>query len=59
MSTLIRRTAADLLAQRERLLDEVHMTAEELRERAEAYTLSARELAVWHTIEGIDYLLDG
>ncbi|MGW4972626.1 hypothetical protein ACWEP3_22100 [Streptomyces albidoflavus] len=59
MSTLIRRTPANLRAQRERLLAEVHMDFAELRERAEAYTLSARELAVWHTIEGIDYLLDG
>ncbi|MEV4909381.1 hypothetical protein AB0N46_32655 [Streptomyces albidoflavus] len=59
MSTLIRRTTADLLAQRERLLAEVHMDYDELRERAEAYTLSDRELAVWHTVEGIDYLLDG
>ncbi|MEU2313121.1 hypothetical protein CWI85_28500 [Streptomyces albidoflavus] len=59
MSTLIRRTPADLLAQRDRLLAEVHMTADELRDRAEVHTLSARELAVWHTIEGIDYLLGG
>ncbi|MEU2769325.1 MULTISPECIES: hypothetical protein [Streptomyces] len=59
MSTLIRRAPADLLAQREQLLAEVHMDYKELRERAETYTLSARELAIWHTIEGIDYLLDG
>ncbi|MFF5615399.1 hypothetical protein ACFY7B_21000 [Streptomyces albidoflavus] len=59
MSTLIRRTPADLRAQRERLLAEVHMTADELHERAEAYTLSERQLAVWHAIEGIDYLLGG
>ncbi|MFD5027032.1 hypothetical protein [Streptomyces sp. NPDC058373] len=44
-----------MLAQRERLLAEVHMTADELRERAEA--LSARQLDVWHTVEGIHYLL--
>lgn len=59
MSTLIRRTPENLRAQRERLLAEVHMDYDELSERAEAYTLSARELAVWHTVEGIDYLLDG
>ncbi|MEU7377656.1 hypothetical protein [Streptomyces albidoflavus] len=59
MSTLIRRTPADLRAQRERLLAEVHMDYDELHERAAVHTLSARELAVWHTIEGIDYLLDG
>ncbi|RZF06005.1 hypothetical protein [Streptomyces albidoflavus] len=59
MSTRIRRTTADLLAQRERLLAEVHMDYDELRERAEVHTLSARELAVCHTVEGIDYLLDG
>lgn len=28
-------------------------------ERAATYSLSLRELDVWHTIEGLDYLLDG
>ncbi|MGW5590246.1 hypothetical protein [Streptomyces sp. NPDC003857] len=35
------------------------MSYEELRDRAEVYSLSMDELDVWHTIEGIDYLLDG
>ncbi|MGA5007149.1 hypothetical protein ACPCDX_19365 [Streptomyces koyangensis] len=56
---MIRRTREDLVAQRARLLAEVHMTDDELRNRAEVYALSARELSVWHTIEGIDYLLAG
>ncbi|MEU2766277.1 MULTISPECIES: hypothetical protein [Streptomyces] len=47
------------MAQRARLLAEVHMTHDELQRRAESYTLSARELSVWHTIEGIDHLLAG
>lgn len=37
----------------------VHMSYEELAERAATYSLSLRELDVWHTIEGLDYLLDG
>ncbi|MGW4375833.1 hypothetical protein ACWEJ7_19440 [Streptomyces albidoflavus] len=59
MQTMIRRTREDLVEQRARLLAEVHMTDDELRSRAEVYALSARELSVWHTIEGIDYLLAG
>ncbi|MFI7406601.1 hypothetical protein ACIBW9_40085 [Streptomyces sp. NPDC049541] len=59
MTTVIRKTPAELTAQRERLLAEVHMTFEELRDRAENYSLSSDELDVWHTIEGIDYLLNG
>ncbi|RPK89401.1 hypothetical protein EES47_11280 [Streptomyces sp. ADI98-12] len=59
MRTMIRRTREDLLAQRARLLAEVHMTHDELQRRAESYTLSARELSVWHTTEGIDHLLAG
>lgn len=35
------------------------MSYEELRERAETYSLSMDQLDVWHTIEGIDYLLAG
>ncbi|MFD4986117.1 hypothetical protein [Streptomyces sp. NPDC058374] len=35
------------------------LTHDELHRRAESSTLSARELSVWHTIEGIDYLLAG
>ncbi|MFJ2635995.1 hypothetical protein ACIO6U_29145 [Streptomyces sp. NPDC087422] len=59
MTTMIRTTAAELETQREQLLAEVHMTFEELRQRAESYSLSSNELDVWHTIEGIDYLLNG
>jgi hypothetical protein len=56
---VIHRTAAELREQRQRLLDEVNMTYETLRERASMYSLSMDELDVWHTIEGIDYLLEG
>ncbi|MGW7506049.1 hypothetical protein ACWGIR_31625 [Streptomyces albidoflavus] len=58
MSRVIRRTPEQLRAQRAALLTEVHMTYEELRERARIYAVSERQLTVWHTIEGIDYLLD-
>lgn len=37
----------------------VNMSYEELAERAATYSLSMDELDVWHTIEGVDYLLDG
>lgn len=57
--TVIHRTREQLLEQRERMLRKVRMSYEELRERAEAYNLSMEELDVWHTIEGIDYLLKG
>jgi hypothetical protein len=59
MPTVIHKTRAELEAQRERLLAGVHMSYEELRDRAEAYNVSPDQLDVWHTIEGIDYLLEG
>ncbi|URN11331.1 hypothetical protein LUW77_03300 [Streptomyces radiopugnans] len=55
--TVIRRTRDELIDQRARLLAEVHMSYAELRDRAATYSLSMDELMVWHTIEGIDYLL--
>ncbi|MFI1091849.1 hypothetical protein [Streptomyces sp. NPDC020917] len=59
MSTMIRTTREELEAQRERLLEEVGMTDGQLAERAASYSLNSDELDVWHTIQGIDYLLDG
>lgn len=59
MPTVIHRTRDELEEQRSRLLEEVGMSHGELRERAEAYTLSMDQLDVWHTVEGIDYLLSG
>ncbi|MGC5344076.1 hypothetical protein ACPXCE_27160 [Streptomyces sp. DT24] len=59
MPTVIHRTRSELEAQRERLLADVHMSYDELAERAATYSLSLRELDVWHTIEGLDYLLQG
>lgn len=59
MAIVIHKTPQQLRDQRERLLAEVGMTYEELRDRAAVYSLSMDELDVWHTIEGIDYLLDG
>jgi hypothetical protein len=59
MTTVIHKTPEQLREQRHRLLAEVGMSYEELRDRAEVYSLSMDELDVWHTIEGIDYLLDG
>lgn len=59
MSPVIHMTREELAEQRERLLSELRMSYEQLKERAENYTLSSDELDVWHTIEGIDYLLEG
>lgn len=59
MSTVIHRTREELEQQRAQLLGEVHMTYEELADRAATHTLSMDELMIWHTIESIDYLLDG
>lgn len=59
MPTVIHRTRDELMEQRERLLAEVNMSYEQLRERAATYSLSMDELDVWHTIEGLDYLLSG
>ncbi|MEV6013267.1 hypothetical protein AB0M29_41725 [Streptomyces sp. NPDC051976] len=58
MPTVIHRTPSELEDQRARLLADVHMSYEQLRDRAETYSLSPHELDVWHTIEGIDYLLE-
>jgi hypothetical protein len=59
MTTMIHTTREELEEQRRQLLAEVRMDFSELRDRAAAYNLSAGELDVWHTIEGIDYLLEG
>ncbi|MBZ6102746.1 hypothetical protein ACH4NO_18250 [Streptomyces olivaceus] len=59
MTTVIHKTPQELREQRSSLLAEVRMSYEQLRDRAEMYSLSMDELDVWHTIEGIDYLLDG
>jgi hypothetical protein len=52
-------TRVELAKQRQRLLAECRLTYGELRDRAAAYTLSPDELDIWHTIEGIDFLLAG
>ncbi|WP_030757366.1 hypothetical protein [Streptomyces sp. NRRL F-5135] len=59
MSTVIRKTREELERQRKELLESVHMSYTELRDRAAVYSLSMNELMIWHTIEGLDYLLEG
>lgn len=59
MPPVIHVTREELEAQRADLLQRVRLSYEELRDRAESYSLSAGELDVWHSIEGIDYLLNG
>ena len=57
--TVIRKTREELEAQREKLLSESRLSHDELRDRAEDYTLSMDERMTLNTIEGIDYLLHG
>lgn len=56
--TVIHRTPAELRAQRARLLAEAGLSYDQLAERAGAWALSPEQVDIWHTIEGIDYLLE-
>ncbi|MFJ1992985.1 hypothetical protein [Streptomyces asiaticus] len=57
--TVIHRTPAELRAQRARLIAESGLTYDQLAERTSTWTLSPELVDIWHTIEGIDYLLGG
>lgn len=59
MPTVIHRTREQLQQQRAQLLADLNMSYEQLAERAETYSLTMDELDIWHTIEGLDYLLEG
>jgi hypothetical protein len=59
MSTVTVMTVAEAESRREELLASVGGDERALRERAELYALSARELAVWDDIESLDLLLRG
>ncbi|GAA3887930.1 hypothetical protein FH715_08300 [Streptomyces sedi] len=57
MPTVIHMTRAEALRQREELLERAGLSYERLRERAEASALPLDQLLIWHTVEGLDYLL--
>lgn len=59
MSPVIHTSREELEQQREQMLEQVRLSYDQLRERAETYSLSPDEMDVWHSIEGIDYLLNG
>lgn len=59
MPTVIHKTRDQLETQRAQLLADMNMSYDQLAERAAMYSLSMDELDVWHTIEGLDYLLEG
>ncbi|MCX4677127.1 hypothetical protein OG413_17770 [Streptomyces sp. NBC_01433] len=59
MPTVIHKTRDQLETQRAQLLADVNMSYDQLADRAAMYSLSMDELDVWHTIEGLDYLLEG
>jgi hypothetical protein len=57
MATATSMSHEELLQRRQELLDQVHMTYEELRDRALAYTLRPEERDVYEAVRSIDYLL--
>ncbi|RMI40563.1 hypothetical protein [Streptomyces triticirhizae] len=57
MPTVIHMTRAEALARREELLQQAGLSYEQLRQQAEVYALTMDQLLIWHTIEGLDYLL--
>ncbi|KAB8167700.1 hypothetical protein FH609_010690 [Streptomyces sp. 3MP-14] len=57
MPTVIRMTRAEALMRRAELLRETGLSYERLRQQAEVHALTMDQLLVWHTIEGLDYLL--
>lgn len=57
LPTVIHRTHAELAQQRAGLLAQAGMTYPELQAAAEVWSLTMRQLNIWRTIQGIDYLL--
>ncbi|MFD3363619.1 hypothetical protein ACFWW5_11005 [Streptomyces albidoflavus] len=57
--SVIRKTPKELHEQRARLIASTGLSEEVLRERGEAFQLYPEHQAVWETVQGIDYLLDG
>nr|ACX85606.1 pCQ3_105 [Streptomyces sp. W9] len=56
---MIRKTPKELHEQRARLIASTGLSEKVLRERGEAFQLYPEHQAVWDTVHGIDYLLDG
>jgi hypothetical protein len=59
MPTVVDKTPEEIAQWREQLLARTRLSVEELAERAESYQLSAEELEIWQTLQGLDYLLEG
>ncbi|WP_052850970.1 hypothetical protein [Streptomyces avicenniae] len=57
MPTVIHLTRQEAEQQRRELLDRAGLTYEELRDQVAVYAVTMDQLMVWHTIEGLDYLL--
>ncbi|MDQ4501515.1 hypothetical protein [Sinomonas sp. ASV322] len=55
--TIIKLSVAEAEARRAAIIGEVGCDEEQLRARAESYSLDARELALFDELEGLDYLL--
>lgn len=56
--TVTELTREDLIARRDRLLGQVHMSEEQLRERVRAESATADERAILSTLDEIAFLLD-
>lgn len=57
LPVVITMTREEAQRQRADLLAQCRLSYEELRDRAAVHQLSMGELMIWHTIQGIDYLL--
>jgi hypothetical protein len=57
MTTVKTRTVKQLLDQRAKLLRDIRLSEEELRERAERHELTTQEYYALESLEEIDYLL--
>jgi len=57
MPTVIRMTREEAEQLRAELLERAGVPYEQLRDQAAIYSLTMDQLMIWHTIEGIDYLL--
>ncbi|MFI8928239.1 hypothetical protein ACIG3E_11260 [Streptomyces sp. NPDC053474] len=57
MPTVVDMTRAEVEQWRSGLLAQTRLSYEELSARAELYQLSADEMDIWSTIQGLDYLL--
>lgn len=59
MPTVIHLSREEAERQRADLLKRAGLSYEQLRENAAVYAVTMDQLMIWHTIQGLDYLLEG